>query len=145
MLLQCGCISCLSRAFSPRPPFFFPPPSGPPRLFLASTVVLGVKQVTNGRITRLCIAGHRELSDKLFRAPTFSLPAGSVGGSGARNDGLCQQLLFSLLGKSQETLMHAKAGVPAFFIFSLLGSASSHRFMQRIEEIRDEAGWGQRG
>lgn len=141
MLLQCGCISCLSRVSPPPLLFCFSPPSGPPRLFLASSVALGVKQVTNGRITRLSIAGHRELSDKLFRAPTFSLAAGSVGGSG----GLCQQLLFSLLGKSQETLMHAKAGVPAFFIFSLLGSASSHRFMQRIEEIRDEAGWGQRG
>lgn len=143
MLLQCGCISCLSRVFFFPLPFSFTPPSGPPRLFLASSVAVGVKQVTNGRITRLSIAGHCELFDKLFRAPTFSFPAGSVGGSGARNDGLCQQLLFSLLGKSQETLMHAKAGVPAFFIFSLLGSASSHRFMQRIEEIRDEAGWGQ--
>lgn len=126
---------------------FFPPPSGPPRLFLANSVALGVKQVTNGRIT-CCASPGTASSLTNYSARQLSLPAGSVGAaSGARNDGLCQQLLFSLLGKSQETLMHAKAEVPAFFIFSLLGSASSHRFMQRIEEIRDEArgGWGLAG
>lgn len=35
--------------------------------------------------------------------------------------------------------MYAKMKMPAFFIFSLLGTASRHRFMQRIAEIRDEA------
>lgn len=99
-------------------PFLPPPhpPSGPPGLFLASSVALGGKASYKWANKLLRIAGHRELSDKLFRAPTFP-SSRQRRGSGARNDGLCQQLLFSLLGKSQETLMHAKAEVPAFFIF----------------------------
>lgn len=134
MLLQCGCISCLSCAF------LFPSSQRSTLAIFSEFVALGVQQVTNGRITRPCIAGHRELSDKLFRAPTFSPSSRQRRGQRCSERGLCQQLLFSLLGKSQETLMHAKAAVPAFFIFSLLGSASSHGFMQRIEKIRDEAG-----
>lgn len=139
MLLQCGCISCLSRAFFF--PFFFSSSQRSAKAIFSELRGARCKASYKWANNLLRIAGHRELSDKLFRAPTFP-SSRQRRGSGARNDGLCQQLLFSLLGKSQETLMHAKAEVPAFFIFSLLGSASSHRFMQRIEEIRDEARGG---